>query len=79
MFNKLCEKIANMRCCCPLRLQYGMEAMTMRDYFAAAAITGCLASNESSAASVLSKHAYDLADAMMEERSKEQNQTEPAS
>lgn len=81
MFNTLCKKIANIGCCPfrPLKLQSGMEAMTMRDYFAAAAVTGCLASNEPNAATVLSKHAYDLADAMMEERSKEQNQAESVS
>ena len=78
MFNKLYEKIADIGCCPfkPLKLKLGMEAITMRDYFAAAAVTGCLASSDATVATVLSKHAYNLADAMMEERSKEKNLTE---
>jgi len=46
--------------------------MSMRDYFAAAAMPECLAMStaESGAAARIAKAAYELADAMLEERDK---------
>jgi hypothetical protein len=57
------------------------QGMTLRDYFAAAALQGLLAAeanpqavgfpnNEPSAAAVFAMHAYQIADAMLTERAK---------
>ena len=44
------------------------EGMTLRDYFAAKAMQGLLASTTSSNGMVIAKDAYLLADAMLEAR-----------
>jgi hypothetical protein len=51
--------------------QYGCEGMTLRDYFAAKALSGMLADSECKGEpDDFSKHAYMFADAMIAERSK---------
>jgi len=46
------------------------QGMTMRDYFAAKAMQGLLASTKTNDALVIAKDAYILADAMQAERNK---------
>ena len=46
------------------------EGMTLRDYFAAAALTGTLASGSGVSSADLAKSAYEDADAMLAERQK---------
>ena len=49
------------------------EGMLLRDYFAAAALQGILASAQSDEipiGKVVAKNVYDIADAMLEERNK---------
>jgi hypothetical protein len=51
----------------------GATGMTLRDYFAAAALTGLIASNDEGAGDRLTEipeYAYQIADAMLKERSK---------
>jgi hypothetical protein len=47
------------------------QGMSLRDYFAAAALTGMLASGEWSGGTEVAEGAYDYADAMLEEGAKE--------
>lgn len=49
---------------------YGTPGMTLRDYFAAKALTGLIVadSRERYTAEVIAKSAYELADAMLKER-----------
>lgn len=46
------------------------EGMTLRDYFAAKAMQGLLASTKTNSAQVIAKDAYIIADAMLAERNK---------
>lgn len=46
------------------------EGMTLRDYFAAKAMQGIVARNGQYGCSVISHAAYEMADAMLEERKK---------
>jgi hypothetical protein len=46
------------------------DGMTLRDYFAAKAMQGLLASTKTNSAQVIAKDAYIIADAMLAERNK---------
>jgi hypothetical protein len=46
------------------------HGMTLRDYFAAKAMQGLLASTKTNSAQVIAKDAYIIADAMLAERNK---------
>ncbi len=46
----------------------GAEGMTLRDYFANAALTAYFADGTNSAKAVAAKWAYEMADAMLEAR-----------
>ncbi len=48
----------------------GNDGMSLRDYFAAAALTGHIMSGKYSDAALLSEMAYEYADAMLAARSK---------
>ena len=50
--------------------QRGMEGMTLRDYFAAAALTGLIAAGVDVDPGWLTLRAYDFANAMLIERAK---------
>ena len=54
------------------KVQYGSNGMTLRDYFAAAALQGMCANHEAlkKGTSWLVAHAYNAADAMLAERNK---------
>jgi hypothetical protein len=52
----------------PDKFHTGNEGMTLRDYFAAAALQGMLAESDQYKFDNLAKAAYKAADAMLEER-----------
>jgi len=46
------------------------EGMSLRDYFAAKAMQGMLSDPKSGSQSIVARYAYEVADAMLEERKK---------
>ena len=50
------------------------SGMSLRDYFAAAALTGLVASKDPGSINEITECAYDYADAMLAERDKRENQ-----
>ena len=52
---------------CDADFDYG-TGMTLRDYFAAKAMQGLLASTRTNSSGVLARDAYNMADAMLEAR-----------
>jgi hypothetical protein len=52
--------------------QYAQDGMTLRDYFAAKAMQGLLASEVNAPLKTFAKQAYAVADAMLEARNESQ-------
>lgn len=54
------------------------SGMTLRDYFAAKAMQGALAAGDESSTTGLAAWAYNMADAMLDARSKEESEADNA-
>lgn len=68
-----CKNAAGVEACgCAKGAEIPVTAMTLRDHFAACALTGILAAEEQSRTSPnwLAEVAYDIADGMLAERAK---------